>query len=104
MREPARLEASEKRPAARPFGLPTIAVLITGAIFLSAAPAAPSGAADQNAYPPLSSERAAARRGVWPMNKSVTVNVETPFARAIVGAPEFADVLPLSALSLYIQA
>jgi pilus assembly protein CpaC len=104
MREPARLEASEKRPAARPFGLPTIAVLISGAIFLSAAPVAPSGAADQNAYPPFAGEGAAVRHVVVTMNKSVTVNVETPFARAIVGAPEFADVLPLSARSLYIQA
>jgi pilus assembly protein CpaC len=38
------------------------------------------------------------------VNKSRTVNVGRPFTRAIVGAMDFADVLPLNERSIYIQA
>ena len=37
------------------------------------------------------------------VNKSRTFNVERPFARAIVGAVDFADVVPLSDRAIYVQ-
>ena len=43
------------------------------------------------------------QRVVVTVNKSRTFNVERPFARAIVGAVDFADVMPLSDRAIYIQ-
>ena len=37
------------------------------------------------------------------VNKSRTFNVGKPFARAIVGSVDYADVLPLSDRAIYIQ-
>lgn len=37
------------------------------------------------------------------LNKSRTLRIDRPFATAVVGAPEIADVLPMSDRSLYIQ-
>src|SRR5258708_9758070 len=35
--------------------------------------------------------------------KSRTLRIEKPFATAIIGAPEIADILPMSDRSLYVQ-
>ena len=39
---------------------------------------------------------------VVPVNKSQTLRVDRPYAKAIVGNPEIADVLPLSLTSVYV--
>lgn len=44
------------------------------------------------------------RRLVVTINKSRTIRTNGPFARAVVAAPEFADVLPTSNQTIYIQA
>jgi pilus assembly protein CpaC len=49
------------------------------------------------------SEGAPVKRITITVNKSRTFNVQRPFARAIVGSAEFADVLPLSDRAIYIQ-
>jgi pilus assembly protein CpaC len=38
------------------------------------------------------------------VNKSRTLRIERPFAKAVVGAPDIADVLPISNQVIYIQA
>ena len=48
-------------------------------------------------------EGAAARRITVIVNKSRTINVGKPFARAVVGSADYADVLPLSDRAIYIQ-
>lgn len=65
----------------------------------------PANAADTSNNPGgvLVSEGAAVKRVVVTVNKSRTFNVERPFARAIVGSVDYADVLPLSDRSIYIQ-
>ena len=88
--------------------LRAIVLLITGSMFVSAL-AAPSGAADPSGDSTFANEGGAVKHViVTPVtvtkNKSRTVHVERVFTRAIVGAPEFADVLPLSDRSIYIQA
>ena len=79
-----------------------IVVLIMGGVFLAAV-AAPSGAADQDRNSTFASEGAWFKRVTVTVNKSLTVDVERVFTRTIVGAPELADVLPLSERSIYIQ-
>src|SRR6266568_3727975 len=49
------------------------------------------------------SDGAPVKRIAVVINKSRTSNVERPFARAIVGSVDFADVLPLSDRAIYIQ-
>ena len=49
------------------------------------------------------SEGAPVKRIIVTVNKSRTFNVQRPFARAIVGSVDFADVLPLSDRAIYIQ-
>jgi pilus assembly protein CpaC len=44
------------------------------------------------------------RRLVVAVNKSLTIRTHRPFARTVVAAPEFVDVLPMSNQTLYIQA
>ena len=83
--------------------LRAIIVLIMGGVFLSAL-AAPSGAADPNGNSTFVSDRVAVKHVTVTMNKSLTVDVDRAFSRVIVGAAEFADVLPLSDRSIYIQA
>ena len=46
---------------------------------------------------------AAVKHVIVTVNKSLTIDVERAFARAIVGAAQFADALPLSDRSIYIQ-
>jgi pilus assembly protein CpaC len=82
--------------------LRAIVVLITSSVFLCA-PAAPSGAADANGNSTFASQDAAVKRVVVIVNKSRTINIERSFTRAIPGAVDFADVLPLSDRSIYIQ-
>jgi pilus assembly protein CpaC len=82
--------------------LRAIIVLIVGGVFVSAL-AAPSNAANPNGNSTFVSEAAAVKHVIVTVNKSLTVNVERAFTRAIVGAAEFADVLPLSDRSIYIQ-
>jgi pilus assembly protein CpaC len=83
--------------------LRAIIVLVMGGVFLSAL-AAPSGAADPNGSSTFASEGAAVKHVTVTVNKSLTVNVDRAFSRVIVGAADFADVLPLSDRSIYIQA
>jgi pilus assembly protein CpaC len=82
--------------------LRAIAVLITGGVFLSAL-AAPSGAADSNENSMFASRDASVKHVIVTVNKSRTIDVERAFTRAIVGATEFADVLPLTDQRIYIQ-
>jgi len=49
------------------------------------------------------SEGAPVRRVTVIVNKSRTFNIERPFARAIVGSGDFADVMPLSDRAIYVQ-
>ena len=44
-----------------------------------------------------------ARHIVVTLNKSLIFNIRQPFSTAIVGQPEFADVLPMTNNSIYIQ-
>ena len=61
-------------------------------------------AADRRASDDLFvTEGPAPRRITVIVNKSRTFNVGRPFARAIVGSVDYADVLPLSDRSIYIQ-
>jgi pilus assembly protein CpaC len=83
--------------------LHAIKVLIIGGVVLSAALAVPSGAADTNGNSKFASEGVTIKHVIVTVNKSRTVDVERSFARAIVGAVDFADVLPLSDRSIYIQ-
>jgi len=99
----ARLGASVTRIAGRNSLLRATAVLIMSGLFLSAV-AAPSGAADPSGNSMFVSAPAAVKHVIVTVNKSLTIpDVEQDFTRIIVGAPEFADVLPLSARSIYIQ-
>ncbi|MEW6641880.1 MAG: type II and III secretion system protein family protein [Pseudomonadota bacterium] len=52
---------------------------------------------------PFISEGPVVRRVNVTVNKSRTFTVERPFARAIVGSSDYADVLPLSDRAIYIQ-
>src|SRR5437870_2452864 len=52
---------------------------------------------------PFIAESAGVERVVVTLNKSRTFNFDTPFARAIIGAADIADVLPLSDRSIYVQ-
>ena len=72
-----------------------VSVLLTGS----------AGAADRTpqAGGVIVSDGAPVRRVSVIVNKSRTFNVERPFARAIVGSIEFADVMPLSDRAIYIQ-
>jgi pilus assembly protein CpaC len=49
------------------------------------------------------SEGEPVRRLVVTLNKSRTFHLDKPFATAVIGAPDIADVLPMSDQSLYIQ-
>lgn len=49
------------------------------------------------------SEGEPVRRLVLTVNKSRTFHLDKPFATAVIGAPDIADVLPMSDQSLYIQ-
>ncbi len=53
--------------------------------------------------PGLESEAAPVHHVVVTVLKSRTFRVDRPFATAVVGAPEIADVLPMSDRSLYVQ-
>ena len=61
-------------------------------------------AADPQVIPGYVAGGAGLEHIVVTVNKSRTVNVGRPFTRAIVGATDFADVLPLNERSIYIQA
>lgn len=102
MREQTRLVGSVTRIAGRNCLPGAIVVLIMGGVFLSAL-AAPSCAAEPKRNSMFVSEGAAVKHVIVTVNKSLTINVERAFTRAIVGAAEFADVLPLSDRSIYIQ-
>ena len=81
---------------------PFAALMLFGGILI---PIEPAAAADRIASPGgvMVSEGAAVRRVTVVVNKSRTFNIERPFARAIVGSGDFADVMPLSDRSIYIQ-
>ena len=102
MRERTRLGAGITQIAGRNSLLGAIAVLIMSGFFLSAL-AAPSGAADSSGNSMFVSAPAAVKHVIVTVNKSLTIDVERAFARAMVAAAQFADVLPLSDRSIYIQ-
>src|ERR1700731_1227782 len=102
MRERTRLVASVTRTAGGNLLLRAAVVLILGSVLLCA-PAAPSDAADTNGSSMFVSESAPVKHVIVIVNKSRTINIERSFTRAIPGAADFADVLPLSGRSIYIQ-
>jgi len=63
-----------------------------------------SWAADRATTPGSVSEGARIQHVTLTVNRSRTVDTDRPFSRALVGATEFADVLPLNDRSVYIQA
>ena len=79
-----------------------IATLVVG-VLLTGNIAAPLSAAELDRNGAIVSEGVAVQRVVVTVNKSRTFNVERPFARAIVGAVDFADVVPLSDRAIYVQ-
>ena len=81
-----------------PFG--TIGLVLV--CVLSAGFASPLLAADADRGGIVNDGRAV-QQLVVTVNKSRTFNVERPYARAIVGAVDVADVMPLSDRSIYIQ-
>jgi pilus assembly protein CpaC len=64
--------------------------------------ASPLQAADPKPGQAIQSEGETVRHVTITINKSRTFQLSTPFASAVVGAPDMADVLPLTDRSLYI--
>src|SRR5712692_5127214 len=60
-------------------------------------------AAAQSAARPVQSEDAPVQHLTVTLFKSRTLRVDRPFATAVVGSPDIADVLPMSDRSLYVQ-
>ena len=79
-----------------------IATLVVGVLFAGNI-AAPLSAAELGRNGAIVSDGVSVQRVSVLVNKSRTFNVERPFARAIVGAVEFADVVPLSDRAIYVQ-
>ena len=80
------------------------ALIVGGVAHLSVVPqSAAQSAAEKNVSRTFASNGAIVQRVVVTLNKSRTFTVEQPFVRAIVGAANLADVLPLSDRSIYIQ-
>jgi pilus assembly protein CpaC len=73
------------------------------AALLSASPAIAADPDRLSRSQPFISEGAPVHRVTVVLNKSRTFNVQRPFARAIVGSVDYADVLPLSDRAIYIQ-
>jgi pilus assembly protein CpaC len=69
-------------------------LLLTAAALLGAAPAAAQGVSV--------AEGVHAGELAVPVNKSQVLRSDQPYARAMIGNPEIADVLPLTASSLYV--
>jgi len=88
---------------------PTATVLLAfagfaiGAMALGCLSAQAAGAAQPAENGVIVSEAAPVVRVLVTVNKSRTFNVERPFGRAIVGSVDYADVLPLSDRSIYVQ-
>jgi pilus assembly protein CpaC len=82
--------------------LRAIIALITGGVLLLGL-AAHSQAANGVTSPTFAKGGAGIQYVIVTVNKSRTIEVERPFTRALVGAAEFADVLPLNDRSVYIQ-
>lgn len=75
--------------------------LVVGGVALATYTYSPSAFA-QNAVTVLDSD-VDVRRVVLARHKSRTVKLDTPFSAAVVGAPDVADVLPMSDTVFYIQ-
>ena len=63
-----------------------------------------SQAAEINSENTFVSDGQNVRRVVVTLNKSKTFRFQQPFTRAVVGAPDIADVLPISDRAIYVQA
>jgi pilus assembly protein CpaC len=76
------------------------AALVLGTAVLSSALAPGSAAQAQR----VSSDSSAVHAGelAVPVNKSQVLRVDRPYAKALIGSPEIADVLPLTDQSLYV--
>lgn len=83
---------------------PSLAALLAVAVLLADEFAGPAAAADRSdAGSLIVNEAGPVTRIVVTLNKSRTFTVGRQFARAVVGSPDFADVLPLSDRAIYIQ-
>ena len=87
-------------PTRRRFG--AIATLVVGVLFTGNS-SAQLRAAELERTGAIVSDGIAAQKVLVTVNKSRTFNVERPFARAIVGSGEIADVVPLSDRAIYVQ-
>lgn len=91
-----------------PLGLQRRSRDLALATFLGATAAIGAGLADireARSQPAgvLQDEKAAVRRIVVALHKSRTFRLDRPFAKAVIGSAEVADVLPMSDQTLYIQ-
>ena len=103
MRQQTQLAASVMRLAGRNFVSRALTASVMGGALLLGL-AISGQAADPQVIPGYVAGGAGLEHIVVTVNKSRTVNVGRPFTRAIVGATDFADVLPLNERSIYIQA
>jgi pilus assembly protein CpaC len=96
----AQVQASRVRTIAKPGGTALVAALamITVTAFLHCA-----GAAEFESNRTWEFEGESARHLTITLYKSRTIRMYKPFSTAVVGAPDIADVLPMSDHSLYIQ-
>jgi pilus assembly protein CpaC len=94
--------ASDMRPTRPSSRLATgfAAIILAGGAALAQFIIVPGRAAD---HPPLYSEGAPVRHLTVTLFKSRTLRIDRPFSTAVVGAPDIADILPMSDRSLYIQ-
>jgi pilus assembly protein CpaC len=77
--------------------------LFAGALLASAPSFLHIGSSFAQSGRVLESEQAPVQHIVVTVNKSRTFRVNRPFATAVVGAPDIADVLPMSDRSIYVQ-
>jgi pilus assembly protein CpaC len=96
--------AAKTQHRTKQFGHAGLAALLIGGFFVCC-PNLPSQAAgpDSIATSTFVTETAPVTQVSVTVNKSRTFRVARPFTRAVVGAVELADVLPLSDRSIYIQ-
>lgn len=98
MQRPANVVRSREKIVHRAI----IAFIVAGGLLPGFA--ASSWAADRASGPTYAIGGAGIQHVVLTVNKSRTIDVDRPFSRALTGATEFADVLPLNDRSVYIQA
>lgn len=79
-----------------------VAVLWCAAFLALSSP--PAWSADARLNRTSQNDTETVRRVTITINKSRTIHLPTPFATAVIGAPDMADALPMSDRSLYILA